>query len=93
MSPIKSTICVSSYNSTGFGIAAQNYIDKLLLFSDILCIQEHFLQDSKDKKYSNTNKLRNKFSNEHDMFIVPAYKETDQVTKGRGRGASCYSLE
>ena len=82
----KSNICVTSYNSTGFGLAAQNYIETLLLFSDILCIQEHFLQDSKDKKYSNTNKLRNKYSTTHDMFIVPAYKENRQVSKGRGKG-------
>ena len=77
---------MTSYNSTGFGIAAQSYIQTLLLFSDILCIQEHFLLDNKDKKHSNTNKLRNKFSNSYDMFIVPAYKENLQVSRGRGKG-------
>ena len=61
-------------------------METLLLFSDILCVQEHFLQDSKDKKYSNTNKLRNQFSTMHDMFIVPAYKDNTQVSRGRGVG-------
>ena len=79
-------LCVSSYNSTGFGLAAQNYMDTLLLFSDVLCIQEHFLQDCKDKKHSNTNKLRNKFGNQHDMFIVPAAKDSTQVSRGRAKG-------
>ena len=46
---VKDNLNICSYNSTGFGIAAQNYIDKLLLFSDILCVQEHFLLDSNDK--------------------------------------------
>ena len=60
--------------------------DTILLFSDILCIQEHFLLDSQDKKYSNTNKIRNKFGKDFDMFIVPAVKDNSQVTKGRGKG-------
>ena len=79
-------MCITSYNSTGFGLAAQNYMDTLLLFSDILCIQEHFLQDCKDKKHSNTNKIRNKFGSQHDMFIVPATKEATQVSRGRAKG-------
>ena len=40
---LENKLFISSYNSTGFGIAAQNYIIKLLLFSDIVCVQEHFL--------------------------------------------------
>ena len=42
--------------------------------------------DSQDKKYSNTNKIRNKFGKDFDMFIVPAVKDNSQVTKGRGKG-------
>ena len=73
-------------DSTGFGLGVQNYINTLLLFSDILCVQEHFLQDCKDKKYSNTNKLRKHAGDQHDMYIVPAYKENNQVSRGRGKG-------
>ena len=36
--------------------------------------------------YSNTNKLRSRYNNTHDMFIVPAYKDYSQVCKGRGSG-------
>ena len=79
-------LCISSYNSTGFGLAAQNHMNSLLLFSDILCVQEHFLIDGKDKKHSNTNKLRITFGNNHDMFIVPAVKDSNQVSRGRGKG-------
>ena len=77
-------MCISSYNSTGFNIAVQDYVETLLLFSDIVCIQEHFLLDSKDRKHSNTNKLRSKLGSKHDMFIVPAVKNTSQVSRGRG---------
>ena len=81
----QNNLCITSFNSTGFGLAAQKYIETLLLFSNILCLQEHFLLDAKDKKSSNTDKLRNKFKN-HDMFIVPAHKDNNQVTRGRGKG-------
>jgi hypothetical protein len=84
-SQLQKQICVTSYNSTGFGLAAQDYIEELLLFSNILCLQEHFLLDSKDKKYSNTNRLRRKLK-KLDMFIVPAHKENNQVSKERGKG-------
>ena len=83
---VKNSLNICSYNSTGFGLAVQNYIDKLLLFSDILCVQEHFLLDSKDKKHSNTDKIRQLFSDKYDMFIVPAHKDNKGVTKGRGKG-------
>ena len=79
-------LCITSYNSTGLGPAVQNYISTLSLFSNILCLQEHFLLDSQDKKYSNTNKIRSKYSKTHDVFIVPAYKDYSQVSKGRGSG-------
>ena len=68
-------MCVTSVDSTGFSLAVQDYIETLLLFSDILCIQEHFLLDSKDRKYSNTDKIRKKFGSNNDMFIVPAVKK------------------
>ena len=75
MDPTKQSLCITSYNSTGFGLAAQNYTKTLLLFSDILCMQEHFLLDSNDKKHSNTKKLVKQFGTNHDMYIVPAYKD------------------
>ena len=77
---------MTSYNSTGFGIGVQTYIDTLLLFSDIVCIQEHFLQDCKDKQYSNTGKLRKNYGKNCDMYIVPAHKDNNQVNRGRGKG-------
>ena len=81
----KNILNITSYNSTGFGIAAQNYIETLLLFSDILCVQEHFLLDSRDKKHSNTDKIRI-FSDKCDMMIIPAVKNNNIVTPGRGIG-------
>ena len=86
MAGFQENLCVTSYNSTGFGLSAQNYTKTLLLFSDILCIQEHFLLDNKDKKHSNTKKLVTVAGNTHDMFIVPAYKPNNQVSRGRGQG-------
>ena len=85
MELFKNSICLTSYNSTGFGVNAQHFIETLLLFSNILCIQEHFLQDCGDKKYSNTNRLRKQYSN-HDMYITPAYKPDNRVCRGRGKG-------
>ena len=82
----KDNLAICSYNSTGFGLAAQDFMDKLLLFSDILCIQEHFVLDCKDRNHSNTDKIRERFNDNHDMFIVPAKKDTTQVTRGRGVG-------
>ena len=86
MKLVQSNICVTSYNSTGLGPAVQNFLSTLSLFSNILCIQEHFLLDGKDKKYSNTDKLRKICGDKYDMFIVPAYKDISQVSKGRGIG-------
>ena len=79
-------ICVTSYNSGGMGLDRQQYIRKLQLFSDILCIQEHFLLDSGDRKHSNTNKLKQYFGGTHDMIIKPAYKDNTFISKGRGSG-------
>ena len=79
-------ICVTSYNSTGFGLGQQAYIETLSLFSDIVCIQEHFLLDAGDKKYSNTDKIRKKFNKQFDMYIVPAFKSNTHLKGGRGSG-------
>ena len=58
----------------------------LALFSDILCIQEHFLLDNQSKTYSNTDKLQRLCNDRYDMFIVPAHKDNFQVSRGRGSG-------
>ena len=68
------------------GINKQNFISLLSLFSDILCIQEHFLLNSGDRKLSNTNKLKKYFGETHDMYIVLAFKEDTVVKPGRGKG-------
>ena len=81
-----STLCLTSYNSGGMGIDKQNFISLLSLFSDILCIQKHFLLDSGDRKHSNTNKLKKYFGETHDMYIVPAFKEDTVVKPGRCKG-------
>ena len=86
MEPSQETVCISSFNSTGFGIGVQNFITTLSIFSNILCIQEHFLLDGKMKNHSNTNKIRKLLNHKYDMFIVPAYKENNQVSRGRGKG-------
>ena len=72
-------LCICSYNSTGFGLPAINHIRTLSLFSDIICVQEHFLLDAKDKNHSNTQKLKSEFSDSYDMSIVPAVKESNNV--------------
>ena len=84
--PNLNSICVTSYNSTGFNASAQNHIQTLLLFSDICCLQEHFLLDCKDKGHSNTDKLRSAFGSLCDMHIVPAVKSNTSVSRGRGSG-------
>ena len=80
-SPVSSKLCISSYNSTGFGLSAKNYVNTLLLFSDILCVQEHFLLDGNEKNHSNTNKLVNHVGTNHDISIVPAHKNTNQINR------------
>ena len=86
MNPLQSPLCVTSYNSTGFGIGVQQFLSTLSSFTNILCIQEHFLLDCNDKKYSNTDKLRKLLSQKYDISIVPAHKDNLQVGKGRGKG-------
>ena len=81
-----SNLCLTSYNSWGMGIDKQNFISLLSLFSDILCIQEHFLLDSGDRKHSNTYKLKKYFGENHDMYIVPAFKEDTVVKPGWDKG-------
>ena len=81
-----SQVCVTSYNSTGFGQDKIDFMKTLLLFSDILSVQEHFLLSSDDRKYSNTDKIRRAFGDNYDMFVVPAVKSSENVTKGRGKG-------
>ena len=76
-----SQLCVTSYNSTGFGQNKIDYIKTLLLFSDIFCLQEHFILSSSDKKHSNTNKIRRAFGDKYDIFIVPAVKKNDNITR------------
>ena len=45
---MKDQICIT--NSTDSGLGTLEYMDTLLLFNDILCIQEHFLLVSKDRQ-------------------------------------------
>ena len=78
--------CVTSYNSGGMGLDRQNFINSLTLFSDIICIQEHFLLDTGGGKHSNTHKLKKSFGLTHDMYIKPAQKSNEVITKGRGSG-------
>ena len=80
-----SSLCITSYNSTGFSISTEQFVSQLLLYSQIVCLQEHFLQSSGDKKYSNTDKIRKAFKNK-DMFINPAVKENSQISRGRAKG-------
>ena len=84
-----SQICVTSYNSTGFSQNKIDFIRTLLLFTDICCLQEHFLMTSKDKKHSNTNKIRKAYGQEYDMFITPAVKSNSEVSAGRAKGGLC----
>ena len=86
---IDSQLCVTSYNSTGFGQDKVDYIKTLLLFSDVLCLQEHFLLGSFDRKHSNTIKIRRAFGEDFDMYIVPAFKSNESISRGRGKGGLC----
>ena len=86
MNLLQEPFCITSYNSTGFGIGAQHFISTLSTFSNIICLQEHFLLDNNDKKHSNTNKFKKSFNSKFVMFIVPAIKDKKQVSKGRGKG-------
>ena len=85
MQPSHSSIYITSYNSTGFSLGTVKFIETLLSFSNIICLQEHFLQDAGDRKHSNTNKIRKSVPN-HDMFINPEYKADNRVSRGRAKG-------
>lgn len=80
------SICITSFNSGGMGVDKQNYIKTLFLFSDVLCIQEHFLLNSGGKKHNNTHKLKQYFGDDYDMVINPASKSNLNITRGRGSG-------
>ena len=73
---------MTSINSGGLGLDRQNFIKTLNIFSDILCIQEHFqehfLLDAGGKKHSNTYKLKTLFCDTHDMLTNPAFKECNE---------------
>ena len=84
-----SQLCVTSYNSTGFGQDKIDFMKTLLLFSDIFCLQEHFLLSSSDRKHSNTSKIRRAFGDNYDMYLVPAVKTSENITRGRGKGGLC----
>ena len=73
------TVCVTSYNSGDMGLDKQNYIKSLTLFSDILCIQEHFLLDSGNKKYSNTQKLKKLFEEGWGGWLLSGEKVTQSM--------------
>ena len=80
------SICVTSYNSGGMGLDKQNFVKALTLFSEVLCLQEHFLLDAGNNKYNNTHKLKNYFADSNDMFIKPAFKNYFKISKGRESG-------
>ena len=73
-------VSIVSYNSTGFPLQRQSYIKKLLLFSDVLCGQEHF--QLKNCKYRIANSIDDSF----DSFFKPAVKSDLILTKGRPKG-------
>ena len=50
---------------------------------EIVKSQEHFLLKSRSKSHSNINKIRTIYGEEHDMFIVPAIKDSQQKSKGK----------
>ena len=87
-----SQLCVTSYNSTGFGQDKIDFMKTLLLFSDIFCLQQHFLLSSSDRKHSNTSKIRRAFGDNYDIFLVPAVNSSENITKGRGEGGLCTML-
>ena len=79
-------LCVSSYNSGGFGLDKQEFIGHFQLFSDIVCVQEHFVLNSGSRKYNNTEKIISACGDNFNMFITPAVKDNNVITRGRGKG-------
>ena len=49
-------------------------------------MQEHHLLDFGDRKHSNTNKILKAFGKNHDMYIKPAKKSDNNVSRGRPSG-------
>ena len=58
---------------------AQTYIEEVLLFSHVVCIQEHFLLTSQSKSHSNTDLLKKLYGNNQDMDIIPAVKHDNII--------------
>ena len=86
---IDSQVCVTSYNSTGFSQNKIDFMKTLMLFTDIFCLQEHLLMTSKNKKHSNTDKIRKEFGQQCDMYITAATKSSTEITSGRAKGGLC----
>ena len=42
MTSFKEDICVVSYNSRGLGMEVVKYVNDIVIFADVLCVQEHF---------------------------------------------------
>ena len=62
----------------------QEFIHLLQLFSDILCVQEHFVLNSRSRKYNNIEKLILCCGDNFNMFITPAVKDNNVMTRGKG---------
>ena len=81
--PVKqdiSPVTITSYNSTGFPVQRQLYMNKLQLFSDVICGQEHF--QLKDSKY----RVVNAFNSDFEVYFKPAFKSSEALTCGRPKG-------
>ena len=55
----------------------------------LVCLQEHFLLTSKDRKHNNTDKIRKAFGQSYDMFLKPALKNNSEISAGRAKGGLC----
>ena len=75
-----SPLTILSYNSTGFPVQRQDYLKKLQLFSDMICIQEHF--QLKNCKF----RISNSFSDTFDLYFKPAVKSNSELGLGRPKG-------
>ena len=75
-----SPLTITSYNSTGFPVQRQTYIQKLQLFSDVICCQEHF--QLKNCKF----RVSNSINNNYDLNFKPAVKSNNYLGQGRPKG-------
>ena len=75
-----SPVTIISYNSTGLSVQRQLYMNKLQLFSDVICGQEHF--QLKDSKY----RVVNAFNSDFEVYFKPALKSSKVLTCGRPKG-------